>query len=96
MTNTEFNTSLKAMFAKHPTISYNNPTLNELVWVLRMEGDQDYGISSNDGLCIPSVRETFIPVRDLAKHVVSIEYEEYEDDFDGEIIKYSAIIVDLQ
>lgn len=97
MTNAEFQKKLKEMYAKHPMIAISNPkSLNELMYVLRMDGDRDYAISTNDGGCIPSVRETFVPTRDLAKKVVSIEYEEYEDEYDGETYNYSAIIVDLR
>jgi hypothetical protein len=94
MTNVEFQAKLKAMYAKHPMIALSNPkSLNELMYVLRMEGDRDYSISTNDGGCIPSVRETFVPTRDLAKKVVSIEWEEFEDEEYGTI---GAIIVDLE
>ena len=94
MTNTEFQTKLNAMYAKHPIIAISNPkSLNELMYVLRMEGDRDYSISTNDGGCIPSVRETFVPSRDLAKKVTSIEWEEFEDEEYGTI---GAIIVDLE
>lgn len=97
MTNAEFMIKLDTMYAKHPMIARSNPkSLNELMYVLRMEGDRDYSISTNDGSCIPSVRETFVPSRDLAKKVVSIEYEEYEDEYEGETYHYSAIIVDLE
>ena len=81
MTNQEFQTKLNEMFAKHPMLARSNPkSLNELIYVLRMEGDRDYSISTNDGGCIPSVRETFVPTRTLAKKVMSIEYEEFEDE----------------
>ena len=94
MTNAEFMTKLDAMYAKHPIIARSNPkSLNELMYVLRMEGDRDYSISTNDGSCIPSVREAFVPSRDLAKKVLSIEWEEFEDDEFG---SYGAIIVDLE
>lgn len=97
MTNAEFMVKLDAMYAKHPMIAISNPkSLNELMYVLRMEGDRDYSISTTDGGCIPSVRETFVSSRDLAKKVVSIEYEEFEDEYDGEIHQYSSIIVDLK
>ena len=97
MTNAEFMTKLDAMYAKHPMIARSNPkSLNELMYVLRMEGDRDYSISTNDGKCIPSVRETFVPSRDLAKKVTSIEYEEFEDEYEGETYNYSAIIIDLE
>lgn len=94
MTNAEFMAKLDAMYAKHPMIARSNPkSLNELMYVLRMEGDRDYSISTNDGMCIPSVRETFVPSRDLAKKVVSIEWDEFEDEEYGTI---GAIIVDLE
>ena len=94
MTNVEFQAKLKEMYAKHPMIALSNPkSLNELMYVLRMEGDQDYSISTNDGSCIPSVRETFVSSRELAKKVVSIKWEEYVDDEYG---TYGAIIVDLK
>lgn len=97
MTNVEFQAKLEAMYAKHPMIARSNPkSLNELMYVLRMEGDKDYAISTNDGSCIPSVRETFVPTRELAKKVVSIEYEEFEDEYEGKTYQYSAIIVDLE
>ena len=94
MTNAEFMAKLDAMYAKHPMIARSNPkSLNELMYVLRMEGDRDYSISDNEGGCIPSVRETFVPTRTLAKKVVSIEWEEFEDEEFG---SYGAIIVDLE
>lgn len=94
MTNAEFQTKLDAMYAKHPMIAISNPkSLNELMYVLRMEGDRDYSISTTDGGCIPSVRETFVSSRDLAKKIVSIEWEEFEDEEYGTC---DAIIVDLK
>jgi hypothetical protein len=97
MTNAEFMNKLDEMYAKHPMIARSNPkSLNELMYVLRMEGDRDYSISTNDGGCIPSVRETFVPSRDLAKKILNIEYEEFEDEYEGQICHYSAIIVDLE
>jgi hypothetical protein len=94
MTNVEFQKKLDAMYAKHPMIARSNPkSLNELMYVLRMEGDRDYSISTNDGMCISSVKETFVPSRDLAKKVVFIEWEEFEDELFGTI---GTIIVDLE
>ena len=85
---------LDAMYKKHPMISLSKTkSLNELMYVLRMEGDRDYSISTNDGGCIPSVRETFVPSRDLAKKVISIEWEEFEDEEYGTC---GSIIVDLK
>lgn len=94
MTNAEFMNKLDAMYARHPMIARSNPkSLNELMYVLRMEGDRDYSISTNDGGCIPSVRETFVSSRELAKKVISIEWEEFEDEEYGTC---GAIIVDLK
>lgn len=94
MTNVEFINKLDTMYAKHPMIARSNPkSLNELMYVLRMEGDRDYSISTNDGGCIPSVRKTFVPTRTLAKKVSSIEWEEFEDEEYGTV---GAIIVDLE
>lgn len=94
MTNAEFQIKLDEMYAKHPMIALSNPkSLNELLYVLRMEGDRDYCVSTNDGMCIPSVRETFVPSRDLTKKVISIEWEEFEDEDYGTC---GAIIIDLK
>lgn len=97
MTNVEFQAKLEAMYEKHPMIARSNPkSLNELMYVLRMDGDRDYSISDNEGGCIPSVRETFVPTRELAKKVVSIEYEEFEEEYDGENYSGSYIYVELE
>lgn len=80
MTNVEFQSKLSAMYKEHPIIAINkNKTMNELVYVLRMDKENDYNISTiEDGhwSCIPSVKECYIPVRTLAKHVKSVEYDE--------------------
>lgn len=97
MTNVEFQAKLEAMYAKHPMIARSNPkSLNELMYVLRVEGDRDYAISDNEGGCIPSVRETFVPTRTLARKVVAIEYEEFDDEYEGETHHYSAILIDFE
>lgn len=97
MTNAEFQAKLDAMFAKHPMLARSNPkSLNELMYVLRTEGDRDYSISDNEGGCIPSVRETFVPTRTLARKIVAIEYDEYEDEYEGETYRYSTILVDFE
>lgn len=97
MTNAEFNDKLTKMFAKHPMLATNKQyTLNELVYVLRVDDDRDYSISTNDGKCISSVRETYIPAAWLAKTVTDLEYQEFEDEIDGIIYKYSVIFIDLQ
>ena len=82
MTNREFLTKLNEMFALHPVINLSKQkSLNELVYVLRMSGD-DYQLNLTDpkkpnelGM-IPSVRDTFIPSRDLAKKIVSVTFDE--------------------
>ena len=97
MTNAEFQAKLEAMYTKHPMIARSNPkSLNELMYVLRMEGDRDYSISDNEGGCITSVRETFVPTKWLAKKVVSVEYEEFEDEYEGETYRGSYIYVELE
>jgi hypothetical protein len=90
MTNAEFQKKLEEMYASHPIITKGpRKTFNELTWVLRQD-DVDYNINivpyndDNGWLCIPSVKECFIPVRDLAMHVVKVEFDEdfNDDDFD--------------
>lgn len=87
MTNKEFQIQLEEMYKKFPLIYKHEPkTLNELVYVLRMSSE-DYQLNTFDESepckwgCIPGVQETFIPVRDLAKTVVSVEFDEetYEE-----------------
>ena len=87
MTNAEFQVKLEEMYEKFPSIARRKQkTLNELVYVLRMSGD-DYQLNtkdlSNPGTfgCIPGVQDVFIPVRDLAKQVISVEFDEeiYEE-----------------
>lgn len=76
MTKSEFFVKLNAIIAKYPMIAKSNPmSLNELVYVLRME-DEDWSISDNEGGCIPSVKESFIPTRLLAKKIKSVEWDE--------------------
>lgn len=76
MTKNEFFIKLNEILKKHPMISKSNPmSLNELVYILRME-EEDWSISDNEGGCIPSVKETFIPTRLLAKKIKSVEWDE--------------------
>ena len=86
MTNKEFNKYLEDKIAQHPLMRRKPNTLNELIWVLRQEPvDYNLSWSNPDGswTCVPSAKECFIPVRDLAKHVLKIEYD--PDDFEGVI-----------
>lgn len=81
MTNAEFPSKLNAMFAEYPLIARSKTkSLNELIYVLRMQNEeyQLNTISAKDGSfsCIPSAKETFVPSRDLAKKIVSIEFDE--------------------
>ena len=87
MNNKEFQVILKNMYADFPHIAKSKrKTLNELVYVLRMT-DEDYQLNTfeegkpNSWGVIPGVQETFIPVKDLAKKVVSVEFDEetYEE-----------------
>lgn len=76
MTKNEFFIKLNGILKKHPMIVKSNPiSLNELVYILRME-EEDWSISDNLGGCIPSVKETFIPTRLLAKKIKSVEWDE--------------------
>ena len=92
MTKEEFQKKLEAMYKEHSfIITKPKKTFNELVWVLRQD-NVDYNISippyKEDmvWICIPSVKECFIPVKELAMHVKEVELDECEDDdfeYDG-------------
>ena len=82
MTNQQFQKELEAMYNSHSMIrKREQKTLNELVYVLRMSGT-NYQLTitrddiPNGCVCIPGVIDTFIPVKDLAKKVVSVEFDE--------------------
>lgn len=82
MTNAEFQKKLEEMYASHSFITKGSrKTFNELIWVLRQD-DVDYNISIppyKEGmgwLRIPSVKECFIPAKELAMHVVRVEFDE--------------------
>ena len=82
MTNREFLSKLNEMFDQYPIIKISKQkSLNELVYVLRMS-ENDYQLNITEqkqpnvfGM-IPSVKETFIPSRDLAKKIVSVAFDE--------------------
>ena len=87
MTNAEFQVKLETMYAKFPYIAKRKQkTLNELIYVLRMSGE-DYQLTTTDENspntfgCIPGIHDVFIPVKDLAKQVVSVEFDDetYEE-----------------
>ena len=80
MTNAEFQIKLQEMYKEHPMIAASKKkTVNELFYVLRMDKENDYNINLiEDGIwgCVPSVKECFISVRTLARHVKSVVCEE--------------------
>lgn len=77
MTNNEFQNKLQAMYKKHPMIARSEKkTVNELFYVLRMDKENDYNICINEGgfiSLVPSVKECFVGVKTLAKHVKKVE-----------------------
>lgn len=81
MTNAEFLSKLNAMFNEYPIIAKSKvKTLNELVYVLRMQ-NEEYQLNTTDTKngafsFIPSAKETFIPSRELAKKIVSVGFNE--------------------
>lgn len=81
MTNKEFQVMLEKMYNKYSFIrKRKQKTINELVYVLRMSGENwQLNLESdadNTCVCIPGVQDTFIPVLDLVKTVVSVEFDE--------------------
>ena len=97
MTNTEFQQKLEAMYESHYIITKDpRKTFNELVWTLRQD-DVDYNISvheENTIACIVSVKECFIPVRTLARHVAKVELDEYDYGFDSPDINLTVWLED--
>lgn len=87
MTNYEFHEWLSTEFAKYDLLNLSwkrsNYALNELLYVLRHSG-REMCINTNDvdsgefGM-IGSV-DAFVPSRQLAKKIVKLEYEEFDDD----------------
>lgn len=82
MTNKEFQIELDNMYNKYSMIrNRKQKTVNELVFVLRMTGE-NYQLdltdkaNPNSCVCIPGVIDCFIPVKDLAKKVVNVEFDE--------------------
>ena len=88
MTKEDFHKKLEAMYKEHSfIIAKPKITFNELVWVLRQD-NVDYNISippykeDMGWMCIPSVKECFIPVKQLAMHVNVVELDE-DEEYDG-------------
>ena len=95
MTNAEFQAKLEQMYEEHPIIAGGpKKTFNVLTWLLKQD-DIDYNISippyeeGRGWLCIPSVKECFIPVRELAMHVKKIEVD--EEDYSDDEFKYDGV-----
>lgn len=96
MTNAQFQERLAALYKENPMIAKSKTkTVNELFYVLRQDKEFDYNISAHeDGVwtCIPSVKECFIPVRTLAKHVKEIICD--DGDFDCHEICLTLVFAD--
>lgn len=86
MTNVEFQERLRQMYAENPMIARSKKkTVNEVLYLLRMDKENDYNVNLVEDKvwsCIPSVKECFIPVKTLAKHVKSIECDETDYGFE--------------
>ena len=100
MTNAEFQRRLEEMYNRFPGTITSKPskTMNELVYVLRMDEEYDYNLSIynpilNQWLCIPSVKECFIPVRTLARHVKMVKIDD-DDDFKCPEIFLTIVVED--
>ena len=80
MTNVEFQEKLRQMYKEHPMIARSKKkTVNEIFYMLRMDKENDYNVSIiEDGAwsCIPSVKECFVGVKTLARHVKNIECDD--------------------
>ena len=94
MTNKEFQNKLQEMYGNYSMIAKRNTkTVNELLYVLRMDKENDYNVSIVNGhstMCIPSVKECFVPVRTLAKNVKEVEYD--EEDYGCEEICLTVVV----
>ena len=84
MTNVEFQKHLEDVRASHDIVGRGpKMTVNELFYMLRMDNAvQDYNVNlvyEDDTMaCVCSVKECFVPVRDLALYVKSVEYDEFD------------------
>ena len=91
MTNHEFMTWLENEYAKYFTINKSKvKTVNELIYALRMS-NKDFCLNlvgGNGGcVCIPSAKETFVPVRYLERKIKTIEYDTEEPEYPLVIIE---------
>ena len=82
MTNKEFQKKLEKMYGQHTVTNHNRQkTFNELVYVLRMSGENWQINTTCDAVpngfsCYPGVQDVFIPAKALAQKVVSVEFDE--------------------
>lgn len=91
MTNHEFMTWLENEYAKHFLIAKSKiKSVNELLYTIRMS-DKDFCINliveNGIFICIPSAKESFVPVSYLEKKIKSIEYDTEEPDYPIVIIE---------
>ena len=100
MTNADFQQRLEEMYKNFPYNIMDKPskTLNELCYALRMDKEYDYNLSIfnsilNQWLCVPSVKECFIPVKTLARHVKEVKVDE-DDDFECPEVCLMIIVED--
>ena len=101
MTNNEFLAQLNEAVSRHPIIAKSKAkTVNELLYVLRMEFSNDFNVSikEKDGTwgCIPSTKECFIPVKTLALKIKSIKYEEEVVDFDDRTEVFHCLTIETK
>lgn len=98
MTKIDFENRLNALYDEHPIIKISKvKTFNELSYVLRMDKsgvDYNVNIIDKDGTfgCIFSIKECFIPTRDLVQHVKTIEFDEFLED--ENLICFTVHLVD--
>lgn len=89
MTNTEFQNKLKEIYSSYNHIGKSErKTLNTLLYMLRMdEKVADYNIDLVDEVgnivCIPSVKEFFVPTKYLTMYVRKVVCEEEDYGFNG-------------
>lgn len=96
MTEQEFKIRWAELCGKNPMIGIRKTkTLNEVIYLLRMDPEYDYNLSVSCGKkwqCIPSVRETFVPVKLLAYKVFDIEFDtDCAEGFEGLVVNPNEV-----
>jgi hypothetical protein len=82
MTNGEFLAKLNKRFNEILPSTAKKRTINELIFVLRNDGVEDYNLNINSkskGFSFGLLKESFFPTRMLALKITSIIYEEDEE-----------------